>query len=762
MSICMQYKKFILFAVIFFPLILNAQECRITLTGIVLDGSDGNPLEFTVVKEKNNLFKTTTDKEGKFSILGICAGTYILHFEHLVCEHLDIELRITQDTFVTVTLPHSQHNLSTVFISGNRNLQLSPVSKLSPAQLQTQQGNSIGDIMGGLSGVNILNTGGTISKPMINGMYGYRILIINNGIRQEGQNWGQEHAPEIDPFLTKDIELIRGASTLQYGHDAIGGVITVNPSSIFNYRQNIISGSVNTGLETNGRGGYLSTNVGGRFFSKVPLYWRLQGSLKNQGNLQTPKYFIDNTGYSEQNMSASIGTHIGRLTTDLFYSRFNNNFGVYSGAEMEDSASYQDVINGRVQPIDNGFTYKITQPRQESIHDMLKARIFFKIREHEYLKFIWAAQYNQRKEFDEHSLNPNEPETEYQILTHSGDLLWEKENKRNINHRLGLNVIYQQNHYGGEYFIPDYLNQGVGAFYCIEKEWNNLSLSGSARFDYKDLAAQYMIADDSFTSVQRNFFHSAFALSSIYQPIKNLNISLNLLQNWRPPAPNELYSKGMHHGLASYEEGNPNLNSEISHKAECEITWVVSNKWQAVTNFFVQDISGYITLIPDHEPKITPHGNLLSFHYEQTRAVFKGLNLQFYWKPTPFFSIEQKSSMLWATDITQHTFLPLIPPFQFTIEPEYTYKKLKFKLNGKYVAHQFRFDPASDIIPAPDAYFLLGAEITGKYRFEKQELSYFVRGSNLTNRSYRDYLDRFRYFIDKPGWSLGIGLGYLF
>ncbi|MCO6495033.1 MAG: TonB-dependent receptor [Bacteroidetes bacterium] len=755
-------RKLFVLLFIFTSFVSNAQECNITLSGIVLDGYNQSPLEYSAIKEEKNLFGTITDKKGLFSITGLCKGTYQIHVKHLICEHLDLQISITRDTFITIRLPHTNHDLSTAFVVGNKDKLLKQNNKLKPAELLTLKGNTIGEIMQNLQGVTILSTGGTIAKPIINGMYGYRTLIINNGIRQEGQNWGQEHAPEIDPFTAKEIELLRGPIGLKYGPDAIGGIIMVNPASIFNYRQNLITGSLNSGFESNSRMGFLSAYAGGRFFDKVPLYWRLQGTIRNQGNLKTPDYYIDNTGYKEQNFSATIGTHSGRITSDIYFSHFDNTFGIYSGAEVEDSTDFMNVIHGLVKPVDNGFTYKIDLPKQQSIHDLLKARVFYKLKEHEYLKVVLASQYNQRREYDEHSIDINLPETEYKIRTHSVDLLWEKEGTKQFKHQLGTNLSYQQNHYNGEYFIPEYLNQGAGVFYILEKEWRTFVINGSARIDYRDLRADYWIQNNDFKKYHRNFYNTAFALGGSYQPKENLSVTFNILRNWRPPAPNELYSKGMHHGQASYEEGSPALKEEISHKAELEIFWIAKKKFQFNAVFFVQDINRYITLVPDSLPKITPHGALLSFHYGQTHAFFRGIDFQLLWKPTKQFKIEQQSSMLWANDIGNKTFLPLIPPFRFSIEPGYEYKNLEFKIKGDFVARQNRTNTTTDFMPAPQSYFLLGAEIKGKSKIGKQELNYFVRGTNLTNQSYRDYLDRFRYFIDKPGYNISVGLGFSF
>lgn len=104
--------------------------------------------------------------------------------------------------------------------------------ELSPEELSKTRGRTLGESMKELTGVTTLTTGNSISKPVIHGMHSDRILILNNGIRQEGQQWGSEHAPEIDPFIANKLSVVKGAQSVRYGANAIGGVVLVEPANL--------------------------------------------------------------------------------------------------------------------------------------------------------------------------------------------------------------------------------------------------------------------------------------------------------------------------------------------------------------------------------------------------------------------------------------------------------------------------------------------------------------------------------------------------
>src|SRR5690606_17610964 len=197
----------------------------------------------------------------------------------------------------------------------------------SARELNQSRGKSLGESLKSIAGVTSLNTGNNVSKPVIHGLHSDRVLVLNNGIRQEGQQWGSEHAPEIDPFIAKNISVIKGAESIRYGANAIAGVVLVEPHQLRDSAG--INGELNTVGASNGKSGVASAMLEGNIGKLKGLSWRLQGTTKQSGNIHTPDYFMKNTGVKEQNFSWALGFNQPKYGLKLFYSQFNSDIGIF-------------------------------------------------------------------------------------------------------------------------------------------------------------------------------------------------------------------------------------------------------------------------------------------------------------------------------------------------------------------------------------------------------------------------------------------------
>jgi iron complex outermembrane receptor protein len=173
---------------------------------------------------------TITNRDGDFVFNNVCSGTYTLRIVHVHCDTFQQSIAVNQTSHRDFALPHAKNTLGEVVVmapAGRRGTGIR--DELSVRQLEESRGQTLAEALSRLVGVTMLQTGSTISKPVIHGLHGNRVLILNNGVRQEGQQWGAEHAPEIDPFIASRLTVIKGASSIRYGSDAIGGAILVEP-----------------------------------------------------------------------------------------------------------------------------------------------------------------------------------------------------------------------------------------------------------------------------------------------------------------------------------------------------------------------------------------------------------------------------------------------------------------------------------------------------------------------------------------------------
>ncbi|HTS46149.1 MAG TPA: TonB-dependent receptor plug domain-containing protein, partial [Puia sp.] len=229
-----------LFYLLTFSYAIKAQrsECNLNVRGHIMlaDSARLSAKAASVFVPKLNK-GILADSSGNFVITNICPGKLELVITYAGYKTIDTILMVAQNSMLlSFHLADNTSQLDSVTVTGEiiHKDQITTAVKVtfSGAELEQTRGLSLGESLKSITGVNSLQSGPSISKPIIHGVYSNRILILNNGIRQEGQNWGNDHAPEIDPFIATRITIIKGAASIRYGSDAIGGVILLDPKEM--------------------------------------------------------------------------------------------------------------------------------------------------------------------------------------------------------------------------------------------------------------------------------------------------------------------------------------------------------------------------------------------------------------------------------------------------------------------------------------------------------------------------------------------------
>ncbi|MBL7882783.1 MAG: TonB-dependent receptor, partial [Bacteroidia bacterium] len=581
-----------------------------------------------------------------------------------------------------------------------------------------------------------------------------------NGIRQESQQWGSEHAPEIDPFIANKLTVVKGANGVRYGSDAIAGVVLVEPNALRDSAG--IGAELNLVGMSNGRGGVVSAIIDQNFKKLSALSWRLQGTLKKVGSVEAPKYILKNTGVEEYNFSAAMGWNKKRYGAEIFYSQFNTTIGVFSGAHIGNVTDLMMAID-RPEPLEKSeFTYKIDRPYQHIEHELFKASAYLLTGDVGKLSFIYARQYNLRNEFDKHkSRNDsiaalNRPELKYQITSHTADVLWEHHSIKKFTGTIGISGMKQSNTYQGRFFIPNFRSY-TGGVYIVERYTKNkFQLELGIRYDYRFLQI-YKYVNNVIVSPKYNFDNTSGTIGAIYKYSSKAIVSLNAGTAWRAPNVNELHSKGIHHGAATYEIGNENLKAEKAYNVIANFTFIGHKKWMLDMSGYYKRIVDFIYLKPKFPATVTISGAFPTFEYTQTDATLTGMDMHVSYNITPQLVISEKVSMLRAVDNKTKNYLVQMPADRFTTELTYNFKNRKrlnetyITLGGMYENKQWRVAANSDYMPPPKAYFLLNAEIGTTFQFNKQKIVVAIGGTNLLHTSYRNYMNRFRYYADEIG-----------
>ena len=352
-----------------------AQDCNYRLSIEVLDLHDGSPLMNAFVMINGLDIGGTTDYDGGLVFENLCPKKYSLSISHEDCKTVNLSLNLTKDTFKKIRLEHHMNELEEVMIlSDNRNISKSLFeNEISEEVFEDYNSRTLGDILKTVTGVSTLNSGNYLSKPVINGLHSSRIVIINNDVRLEDQEWGIEHAPSVDINSIDKISVIKGASALKYAGDAVGGVIITETN-----REKLldtIRGNVTTNLQSNGRGGGVSAN-----FTKTNsngLYYKFQGTYKRMGDFETPSYIMTNTGFSENNFSLKAGLNRIDYGFDIYYSYFGNFLGILRSSHAHTAIDIINAIDNEIPHIIEDFSYNINIPRQKISHNLLKLKASF-------------------------------------------------------------------------------------------------------------------------------------------------------------------------------------------------------------------------------------------------------------------------------------------------------------------------------------------------------------------------------------------------
>ncbi|PKK36030.1 TonB-dependent receptor [Siphonobacter sp. SORGH_AS_0500] len=748
---------------------VRAQNCNCVLKGEVNEHQTGKPVAGAVLFLPEINRTTLTDGSGKYVLRGLCQGKYTLICKLIgyQSDTLSVNL-IHEEVEQNLHLEEEDIHLQNVTVTAHK-LENSTLNRsvLSGEALDQTRGQSLADALKNVTGVSTLQTGSSIGKPIIHGMHSNRVLILNNGIRQEGQQWGSEHAPEIDPFVAKQLTVVKGAAGVRYGPEAIAGVVLVEPAPISQHTD--IQGEANLVGFSNGRQGVASLQVEGGLKALPGLGWRVQGTLKRGGNIRTPHYFLDNTGIAEGNYSLAVGYRHGNWNLEGFASHFDTKLGIFSGSHIGSVSDLENVLKNGEPFVKSGFSYAIGRPYQQVSHSLEKLKISYSPSEKGLWSLTLARQRNKRAEYDLHrprndSLAAlNRPELNFEISTYTGDLVYEhRPIAQRITGSAGLSLQYQRNLVYGRPLIPNF-RQGTAGLFWLEKysseQWD---LEAGVRYDFRYQRVTLFPRRGVREYKYMRFGNVSGSLGLVRRFGKAWNTRLNAGVAWRPPSINELYSAGVHHGAAAYEEGDANLQPETAFNLDWT-TQYSSKRLTAEVSFYRNYIHNFIYLQPQATPILTIRGAFPYFKYTQVDALFQGIDLSFSYLITNHLTIQSKYAMVRVMDVKNDVRLVQIPPDRLEnslryawTKPGWRLDKLYLQAGHSYVAKQIRVPPNSDFAPPPAAYWLWNAALGTSIPLHKKNLDVSLSVQNIFNTAYRDYLDRFRYYADEQGINISL------
>ena len=661
--------------------------------------------------------------------------------------------QVVPDSIKHNPITESDVKLSEVVVTGLTGSQKlkqspSPVSIISPRQLEAQPSTNIIDAIAHQPGISQVTTGSGISKPVIRGLGYNRVVVVNDGIRQEGQQWGDEHGIEVDPYSVHSVEILKGPASLMYGSDAMAGVIIFHPSPTLPMGD--MRANVSTGYQTNNGLFDYSLNFAG---NKAGFVWDSRYSGK-MAHAYKNKYdgYVFGSSYREQAFSQMLGYNYRLGHTHLTLDYYHLTPGLVEGERDEKTGEllvpdgYDLKGYGRPMPYQQIHHYKAGLDNSWFLGDGN-------------LKLLLGYQQNRRQEFEEEE-QPDECGLDFLLHTVNYDLHYFSPEMNGWKFSMGINGMWQQSiNKGTEYLVPAYRLFDYGLFATMSREIGRLNISGGLRFDQRHLHSEALEEEGElrFQDFKRNFNALTGSIGMTYELSSNWNVKLNLSRGFRAPNISELGSNGVHEGTMRYEMGNRDLKPEHSWQMDLGLDYsspIVSAQLALFANridnyIFIQkmaDADGH-EIIVDGTP---------AYQFAASDARLWGGEARVDVHPLPHLHIGNSFSYVNAVQLHQSSdskYLPLTPAPRWNGDVRYeficggrTFDNLFLKFAVDCNLRQNHFYAANDTETATPSYTLLnlyaGTDIKSH---GKRLLSIYLSGENLTNRAYQSHLSRLKY-----------------
>ena len=728
-----------------------------------------------------NLFAISS-KTGAFTLNNVPEGTYTFKVSHVGFEAKTITVTVkSKMVTVPIFLKESSTVLEEVEVLGKskeRKIKEIPFVShtVSKEFLENNRENSLMQTLSKIPGVSTINIGSGQSKPTIRGLGFNRVAVVQNGIKHEAQQWGNDHGLEIDQQGIENIQIIKGPASLLYGSDAIAGVVDIQPNKI--PLKNSFNGEVNILGESNNDLLGISTGIESR---KENWFYRARLTYRDYGDYKVPtdkitydNYVFDlndnnlrNTAGKEADASVSVGFISDKITSETVFSNVNAKNGFFAnahGLEVRTSSIDYDASNRDIDlPFHKVNHFKITN--NTSINT-----------DNHKLFFDFGYQNNHREEHSEpvpHGYMPKPSDTKERVFSKNTYSLNARDAfKPNDKHDmvLGVNVEYQDNNIGGwGFLIPEYNRFTAGVFgYDQFKINSNFHILAGLRYDYGllDTKSYYdwfqstINNNDNSTSyvyLQRaqdkvlNFGSLSASLGVSY--INNsTTYKVNVGRSFRMPLANELASDGVNYHMYRYERGNLDLDPEISYQLDVDI--------DHTTKLFSVGVSPFVNFF-DNYIYLNPTSNYYETLqiYEYTQAKVFRIGGEFRSSTSVIKNLQLNASVEYVysrqTSGPKEGFtLPFSPPLSGLLSANYQFKDALFFKKPQLVA-DYRITASQDEIVPPEektaGYQVLNMSFLSEINVFKNDLPVQMRVklNNVFDTKYFNHTSFYR-LIDVP------------
>lgn len=795
---------FVLFisSVSFYGTAQKVDSCKYELEGAILDADTKEPLAYVQIQVKGTQRFSLTDINGAFHIKDLCNedNTLIVScfgYCDTTCEHFH---QHSKDPHIYLKQEVSTLGIVTIKVEKNKEEGTASISQetINKEDLAADQTQTLASVISEVEGVTFTSAGNNVQLPVIHGLYGNRVLILNNGIKHGFQNWGADHAPEVDVSSANSITVVKGAAGVKYGPEAMGGAIIIDANPL--YLNESFKTSIGTGYQTNGRG-YFVNSEASQGFKKWSYH--VGANYTRIGDKNSTDYLFTNSGKIEKSINAGLRYHLEDWDFKVYYSYVDQNLALLRSSIAESGNAFVRAINSDEPTIIRSFSYAINEPNQLTQHHLGKAEINWWYSNDGKLTFRYGKQFNSREEYDVRR-NAEKPIIDLDLGTNDYQLEWKHPDWKKLDGLVGLQAFTQNNDNnpgtGVTPFIPNYNTLRYSGFIIESLKRNKGTYEAGLRFDYEYNNVRGRETSQAIFRDQFSFTNFNFSLGYIRKISEQTTFRVNLGSAWRTPNMAELYGFGQHgfktsFGLLRYYTNENNVLktdrvitlSESSVSPEKGYKWI--NEWQTQrksNTYTVTVYSHYIqNFIFDRPIAVvgTVRGPMPVFIFDQADALFAGVD--FTWRKTwsKSFKGTYGISYLWSKNVNKGEALINQPPitthYQLTwkmkkawkfessklaIKPRYTFTQFQAPrtvrpdelIDGSVIINQD--SEIFDFKDAPEGYFML--DLAWSFSFKNFKGSMAIQ--NVFNSRYRDYLNEMRYFADEPGRNFLFTINYMF
>jgi len=731
---------------------------KATLRGKVTDAIDGSALIGVSISVPDVGESAVTDANGCYILSGLPRKRVTLQVSYIGHQTIIRDVDLAKDQKIDFIMQESNATLNEIVVTGLTGRALmkdspTPISVVTERELQAASSTNVIDALSHQAGISQISTGSGISKPVIRGLSHNRIVTVNDGVRQEGQQWGDEHGIEIDAQSVGQVEILKGPASLIYGSDAMAGVVVFYGEPML--PQGKMTADVSSEYQTNNGLFAYSARFAG---NKSGFLWNIRYSDKMAHAYKNKlDGYVLNSQFRERAVTSMLG-----LNRTWGHSRLNLSYwhlkpGIVEGERDETTGQFTTVemLNGEETDVvateKQLKKYGVLMPFQQVRHYKAVLNNTFFVGDGT-LKAIIGYQQNRRQEFEEVA-EPDVCGLDFQLHTINYDLRYTPADIAGWQLTGGVGGMFQRSlNHGEEFLIPAYCLFDVGSFVTANRKSGRWVLSGGVRADNRHLHS-FALAD-RFSRISRNFFGFTGSAGAVFRINDNANARLNVARGFRAPNLSELASNGEHEGTLRYELGNSALQPEYSWQIDAGIDFsspVISMEAALFANF----IDNYI--FSSRNGDVDESSGHAVFQYTQGDARLMGFELNVDVHPVERVHFQNTFSYVDAVQLHQpkdRKYLPFTPPAKLSSELRFDilrdnrglFNNTYCQIGADVYFRQNHFYAAEDTETATPSYTLLSASAGTDVQWHRHKVaSVYLIGDNLTDRAYQSHLSRLKY-----------------